>query len=99
MRRASRIPRLGRSQNLRIILGLETDTETAELLAGFGFGPNADGLYALSEDEESKILSLISQEAGWGGFEVAESEEWTVHRLSTVLQTGELPPRLDSDTL
>jgi hypothetical protein len=85
--------------DLRMLLGLDTDQEAADLLRALGFRPDERGDYVLSEDDESRILHLLGQEGGLGGFDVTDRSDWTQQRITTLLQTGELPSRLHPDEL
>ena len=83
--------------DLRALLGLTSDEDARNLLRLFGFQPNADGDYVLSEEQELRLLHTIGQEASLGGFDVADDPERATRRLASTLDTGELPPRVDLD--
>jgi hypothetical protein len=83
--------------DLRALLGVATDDDARQLLRLFGFEPNADGDYVLSEGQELRLMHTIGQEASLGGFDVADDPERAKRRLATTLETGELPPRVNLD--
>jgi hypothetical protein len=74
--------------DLRALLGVATDDDAQKLLRLFGFEPNADGDYVLSERQELRLLHTIGQEASLGGFDVTDDPERAKRRLATTLETG-----------
>jgi hypothetical protein len=86
-------------EDLRILLGLDNDDETRKVLALFGFAAQCDGRYALSDDEEQRLLHTISQEAGFGGFDFEADPAWSRQRIVETLETGELPSRVEPSTV
>lgn len=78
-------------EELRMLLGVDNDEDVAAIVGIFGLRPNADGLYELSEDEESRLLDVIAREArraqpDW-------DDETPLERLKTLLTTGDFPDR------
>jgi hypothetical protein len=85
--------------DLRILLGLDDDDETRKVLALFGLAAQDDGRYALSDDEERRMLHTISMEAAFGGFDFDADARWAQRRIVETLETGELPSRVDLSTV
>jgi hypothetical protein len=80
--------------DVRMLLGLETPEDTETILQLYGFAPDDNGHYLPSADEESRMLHLIGQEAGWGGFDIDDPDADAAERLRSLLATGQLPPRV-----
>jgi hypothetical protein len=78
--------------DLRMLLGLASTHEAVELLEVYGFVPNQSGEYEMSDDEESRLLREIADEASRGRLDPEDPEFNTGERVRAALETGELPP-------
>ncbi len=79
-------------EELRMLLGLDTQDEAEKLLRSFGLRPNEQGLYEISKDQEAELLGLVAWETSYGDLSWSANSERAASRLATLLRTGELPP-------
>jgi hypothetical protein len=76
---------------LRMLLGVDSNADAEAILQIFGLRPNAEGLWELSEDEESRLLDLIAREAARGRLRDEWDDKTPFQRLKALLETGEFP--------
>jgi len=84
------------AEDLRMVMNVPTAEVATDLLAVFGFEPNAEGEYAVSESEEARILRLAEEDV-FNTFFSGASETALRPRLEHLLETGELPPHEPPD--
>ena len=82
-----------------MLLGLDSDEEARALLSLWGFLPDAEARYRLSDADESRILHAIGQEAGWGWLDPQEDPGRARRRVGGTLETGKMPDRLTDEEL
>lgn len=80
-------------EELKMLLGLDSSADAEAILSIFGLRPNADGLYEISEDEESRLLDVIAREAARGRLQPEWDDKTPFERLKTLLETGDLPEK------
>ena len=85
--------------DVRMLLGFETPEDTQKILQLYGFAPDENGDYLPSADEEARMLHLIGQEAGQGGFDIGDPGADAAERLKALLATGQLPPRFHLESV
>jgi hypothetical protein len=80
------------ADDLRMLLGLETVDEAIALLEAYGFERTAAGEFDLGQDEESRLLSELVDEASRGGLKLGDPELKARERIEQALETGHVPP-------
>jgi hypothetical protein len=77
-------------EDLRMIMDVPSAQVAEDLLAVFGFEPNASGEYVVSEGEEARILRLAEDDV-FNTFVAGAGDAELRPRLERLLETGELP--------
>jgi hypothetical protein len=76
---------------LRMLLGVDNEEDADAIVRSFGLRSNADGLYEVSEEEESRLLDVITREAARGRVQPEWDDTTPFDRLKSLLTTGEFP--------
>jgi hypothetical protein len=83
-------------EDLRMVLGLASTEEAADLLVLYGFQPNNEGLYEISEAWE-RVLHVAATDAAYATTDPTLDPERHSERLLHLLKTGALPQVWEED--